>query len=143
MRIAVLLVSLTALTACAPVEEPTETDAVPDVQRVEPVTVFLPAGNAVDGREAFLAMRCNACHVVPGQNMVSPAAPRTELGPQLDPELASRTRDEIATSIITPSHVIDQSVVEYTEGLVSPMGDYTSAMTIRQLIDIVAFLQSL
>lgn len=141
MKLPVFLVLVATLVACAPSDEATEPESIPDLQRAESLTVFLPIGDATEGRAAFLEMRCNVCHLVPGQNMDSPTAPRTELGPQLVAALASQSRDEVATSIIAPSHVIDESIVEYTEGVVSPMGDYSNIMTIRQLMNIVAFLQ--
>jgi hypothetical protein len=57
---------------------------------------------------------------------------------------AVRTDGELVTAIINPSHRLtgtrDRRMVE--SGGLSRMGDFTEAMTVRQLVDLVAFLQS-
>jgi mono/diheme cytochrome c family protein len=117
---------------------------VPDMGEVSRIEVFVPEGDVEAGRAAFLEMRCEVCHSVAGsagEGMPAPFAANP--GPPLGQELSSRSRDQVASSIIVPSHIIDERAAEYTDGLVSPMGDFTHIMTVRQLMDIVAFLQSL
>jgi hypothetical protein len=57
---------------------------------------------------------------------------------------AYRTDGDLVTAIINPSHRItgrrDEAAV--TSGGLSRMGDFSETMTVRQLVDVVAFLQS-
>ncbi len=66
-----------------------------------------------------------------------------QLGPELGSEQASLKACELAESIIAPSHRISAEVQLASEGNLSPMGDFTETMTVRQLIDLVAYLKSL
>ena len=104
--------------------------------------LVLPAGDSVRGREAFIALRCSACHRVQGATLPAPvASPPVPI--TLGAAPSSYTDARLVTAIIAPSHAIarpehGESVA--TEGL-SRMGDFTSVMTVRQLVDIVAFLR--
>ncbi len=68
-------------------------------------------------------------------------------GPDLGAALAARGAEYLATAIVSPSHEIslnpDDELVHDVDGLTSPMGDITRAMTVRQLVDLIAFLESL
>ena len=46
-------------------------------------------------------------------------------------------------SIFAPSHEISANLRGPREDELSPMGDFSEAMTIRQFIDLVAYLRSL
>jgi hypothetical protein len=93
--------------------------------------VSLPVGNADAGKEAARAMQCHVCHEIVGSGF---PAPHAELrGPVLGAAHAGRAADSLAAAILAPSH-------DRAEG---QMGDYSEAMTVRQLIDIVAYLRSL
>jgi hypothetical protein len=104
----------------------------------------LPEGDVENGRVAFSELRCIACHEVVGVSLPLPTAEppvAVKLGGVVD---AYRTDGELVTAITNPSHRIARG---YGEGAVrsgdlSRMGDYSEAMTVRQLIDLVAFLQS-
>jgi len=104
----------------------------------------LPQGDVVQGRVAFTELRCHACHQVRGVSLPSPTA-----DPAVPVKLGGvvpvyRTDGELVTAIINPSHRLtggyDKSLVG--SGGLSRMGDFTEAMTVRQLVDVVAFLQS-
>jgi mono/diheme cytochrome c family protein len=104
----------------------------------------LPAGDVASGRAAFAELRCHACHQVAGVELPAPTAAHAvpvSLGGVVP---ASRTDGDLVTGIINPSHRLvgayDRSQV--SSGSLSRMGDFTDAMTVRQLVDIVAFLQS-
>lgn len=104
--------------------------------------LVLPRGDAARGQEAFLALRCHACHRVQGVTLPAPVAtPPVPI--TLGAAPSSYTDAQLVTSIIAPSHAITRA--EYGEsvatGGLSRMGDFTSVMTVRQLIDIVAFLR--
>jgi hypothetical protein len=102
----------------------------------------LPDGDPAAGRDAFLALKCNTCHEVAGIDLPGPFADPivpVRLGGDVP---FGRTDGELVTAIVNPSHRIatghPTSLVQ--TGTHSRMGDFGEAMTVRQLIDIVAFL---
>jgi mono/diheme cytochrome c family protein len=104
-------------------------------------TLVLPEGDAVAGREAFLRLDCATCHAVEWEAQF-PAPHSARPGPELDRTLALETSGSVATSILVPSHSIPGQARDEAGGQLSPMGDFTEAMTVRQLIDVVAYLRS-
>lgn len=105
-------------------------------------------GSIDDGRQAFIDHQCHQCHSVSGVRMpplAGASAPILELGG--DP-LGVRTFAELMTSIINPNHVIseryrDQLRLNAQVPLDSPMPmPHIDTMTVRQLIDLVTFLDS-
>ena len=104
----------------------------------------LPEGDAERGRAAFVDLRCHACHRVEGVSMPEPvAAPPVPvvLGGTV---YQARTDGELVTAIVHPSHrVVPRDPAELVRsGRLSRMGDFSDCMSVRQLIDLVAFLQS-
>jgi sulfur-oxidizing protein SoxX len=105
-------------------------------------------GSIEAGRQAFIGQGCNRCHSVAGVRLPEPAgaaSPLFELGGE-----TSRVKaySELVTSIINPDHRISE---RYREQVLrqalppeeSPMTTtHIDTMTVRQLIDIVAFLDS-
>ena len=55
-----------------------------------------------------------------------------------------RTDGELVTAIVDPAHRLTPGYKRelIQSGALSRMGDFSEAMTVRQLIDVVAFLQS-
>jgi sulfur-oxidizing protein SoxX len=107
-----------------------------------PGGLVLPPGDAAAGRLVFLKMQCNHCHMVTGKLSEGIALPVAATpAPLLGPEVAKKSQAELVTSIVNPSHVIQRRAPNQ-EGKLSPMGDYTHVLTVRQLIDLVAFLES-
>jgi len=104
----------------------------------------LPDGDANQGREVFLYMQCNQCHTIEGLELpVIPFADPAyvELGGRV---AAVKTYGDLVTSIINPSHRLARG---YAKEKVSDDGDskmytYNRHMTVQELIDLVAFLQS-
>jgi hypothetical protein len=129
------LLALAGWASCSPAEEP-----VPVQEASAAVEVFLPLGDPASGRQAFLDLECHACHFV-DESMPRPVLNRP--GPDFGPYLANRTRDQLARSIITPSEHNTERNQEFLDGAVSRMGDYNNVMTVRQLMDLIAFLQSI
>jgi len=109
-------------------------------------TLQLPEGKADRGRAAFNMMWCHGCHVVKGHEKefdapyAQPAVPVVLGGEQRKP-----SRIELVNSIINPSHRIEPGFQRdlVTQGKFSRMGDYNETMTLQQLSDLVAFLESL
>lgn len=105
----------------------------------------LPDGDVAAGRAAFVQLQCNACHQVEGVELAAETttpAPLTRLGGET---IRVKTYGDLVTSIINPSHRIapglDRSTV--APGGRSLMEDarLNDVMTVRQLVDLVAFLQ--
>lgn len=104
----------------------------------------LPDGDPVRGRAAFVELRCHACHAVAGVTDL----PKPVADPPLPFVLGGksavvRTDGEMVTAILDPSHRITMaSPAGVQSGRLSRMGDFTEAMTVRQLIDLVAFVHA-
>jgi L-cysteine S-thiosulfotransferase len=117
----------------------------------------IPDGDAAAGRIVFEKMQCYQCHQVAGETFPPPAA---------DPPLPfvlgvgpRKSREYLAESILAPSHRFakpppgitfgEPSTVEpreyegIREGELSRMGDYSETLTLRQWIDLTAYLESI
>jgi len=104
----------------------------------------LPDGDAARGRAAFVEMRCHACHAVDGVETAAPVAEPVVpvvLGGAVPRPVSDGT---LVTAIVNPSHEISHGYLKSAVaiGRRSRMGEYGEAMTVQQLVDIVAFLQS-
>jgi sulfur-oxidizing protein SoxX len=109
-----------------------------------PLGFSLPDGDATRGRTAFVELRCNACHEITGLDIGYGNGPaHVVLGGKTT---RIRTQGELTTSIINPSHRLaprypaDQVAVN-GQSLMSA-AYLNDVMTVQQLIDLVAFLQS-
>ena len=106
----------------------------------------LPEGNARAGLQAFQKLECHTCHDVEGlEPPVESALDNcVALGGQVT---RVKTYAELVTSIINPSHKLAPG---YPEADVTEDGQsrmeaayLNEVMTVRELIDIVAYLQPL
>jgi len=104
----------------------------------------LPDGDANQGREVFLYMQCNQCHTIAGTEL--PAIPFADPAYiQLGGKIAMvKTYGDLVTSIINPSHRLASGYAKekVSENGKSNMYTYNRHMTVQELIDLVAFLQS-
>ncbi len=129
-------------TACG---APMQSEPAPSFEAAT-VTVALPEGDAAAGRQAFADLKCTACHAVPSDANL-PAPISSTPGPPLDAITAHRDISYLLASIMTPSHAvslrISDDVRSALEGVLSPMGDFSRAMTVRQLVDVHAYVRSL
>lgn len=129
--LSLLLVSCLIMAGCNP--DPTSSAGI-----------RLPDGDAEAGLEAFLYMQCNQCHTIKGLEIpeIPGADPAyVQLGGNVT---YVKTYGELVTSIINPSHKL---ATGYAADMVSIDGesrmyDYNRHMTVQELIDLVAFLQS-
>jgi mono/diheme cytochrome c family protein len=105
-------------------------------------TFLIPPGDPAEGRKVFAAMECFACHEVKGETFLEPKTSRGS-GPELTGMGAHHPPEYFAESILNPNRVIVQGP-GYTgaDGL-SKMPSYADTMTVKQLIDVVAYLKSL
>ncbi|MFN0165173.1 MAG: c-type cytochrome, partial [Bryobacteraceae bacterium] len=100
-------------------------------------------GDAERGKAAFVALGCHGCHRVSGVDLPQATAQLSApvaLGGEVDKEM---TDGYLVTSITYPSHRLahypkDQIAI----GGMSRMPLYTDRLTVRQLTDLVEFLQS-
>ena len=104
----------------------------------------LPDGDVQAGRAAFLELKCHSCHAVTEENFPAPTATPpvpVRLGQHIS---AGKTDGELMTSIINPSHSIrfEHMSKDVAHDGTSRMGDYADVMTVRQMLDLVAFLHS-
>ena len=105
----------------------------------------LPAGSPEEGLRAFVALRCVHCHRVTGAPIQDP-----ELAKRLDLTLGAEARfvrsyPDLITAITNPRHVIQKQysqLLDPTQQVETEpfMLDLSREMTVRQLIDIVSFL---
>jgi sulfur-oxidizing protein SoxX len=104
----------------------------------------LPDGDVEQGRQVFVDLKCNNCHAVAGEDLPGPVA-EPPLGFELGGVVTSvRTDGELVTAIVNPSHrlVAASPPERVASGGLSRMGDFSEAMTVRDLIDLVAYLHT-
>jgi sulfur-oxidizing protein SoxX len=110
--------------------------------------LYLPKGDVEKGRQAFIDMKCYRCHTVAGVEL-----PKVELATTISFELGGevihvKSYGELVTSIVNPAHVTSRKYLDSLgelakEGKIeSPMPSFNEQMTVAQLIDLIAFLDS-
>jgi len=106
----------------------------------------LPDGDVERGKTAFLELKCNTCHTVAGTEMPAPSKDYAYVRVVvLGGEVRQvKTYGALVTSIINPSHSLAPGYPKelITKNDQSAMTNFNDSMTVRQLIDLVAFLQS-
>ncbi len=116
--------------------------AAPEAE-YDKIDLAVPIGDAAAGREAFVALYCTSCHAVEGESgMAEPVASQMPV-PMLGPDHGKMSRGKLASAIVAPSHTVSKEVAKKTEGKLSPMADFSETMTVRQLVDLVAYLRTL
>ncbi len=104
---------------------------------------FIPEGDAVKGRAAFERLKCATCHRVEKDAAFTPPV-ASKPAPKLGAKQAHYSRGWIANSIVSPSHtIVWDSDGKAEDSELSRMGDFTETMTVRELIDLVAYIKSL
>lgn len=117
--------------------------------------VDLPEGDAAAGRAVFANLSCHSCHRVHGESFPSPIA-----DPPVPVVLKNpsdrKSRRYLLDAIVAPSHRFARPRQTFSElpptdqerefediksGSLSRMGDFSEAMTVRELIDLVAYLE--
>ncbi len=107
----------------------------------------LPDGNETYGKQYFVEFRCIDCHTVAGleDELNAPEGIDPIMNVPLGGEKARiATYGELVTAIINPSHKVSEKyrLSPAMDVEQSPMRNYNSIMTVDELIDIVAFVQS-
>lgn len=106
-------------------------------------TFRLPEGDAAAGRVAFITLQCTRCHTVAGADLPAPHADpvqRLALGGQV---ARLRTYGDLLTAIVHPARELSDLLPagQRQQLRQSPMPSFNDTMTVRQLVDLVAFLQ--
>lgn len=104
----------------------------------------LPEGNAEQGRANYIDFGCNTCHVnkeVPQMDTGDATSISVTLGGETT---RIQTYGELVTSVINPSHRVARrkSGDMADESGKSKMVTFNDVMTVTELIDLVAFVQS-
>jgi sulfur-oxidizing protein SoxX len=103
----------------------------------------LPDGDRDRGEQTFVDLNCHHCHTVAATDL--PVIDSREMAIRLGGEVSRiGTYGELVTAIINPSHRLAKGhfLEDISEDGQSLMKNYNDVMTVSQLIDIVAFLQS-
>ena len=106
----------------------------------------LPVGDIEKGKANYKRLSCNECHSISG---IEWKGGSDNLNILLGGEVTiTKSYGDLVTSVINPSHKIAPSYTQKTdtaatdeEGL-SKMKNYNELMTVQELIDLIAFLQS-
>jgi hypothetical protein len=110
-------------------------------QPFQPRSSFLSSGDPIAGRRTFLELKCETCHRVAGDDFDLQL--HATAGPQLGSAQALQSADLVASSIAAPGHTISRESGAWQKPDGPSMADYSRVMTVRQLIDLVSYIQSL
>jgi len=103
----------------------------------------MPDGDPERGQAVFADLKCHSCHEVAGADHPAPVADPpvpVVLGGQVH---RARTDGELAAAIVDPSRrIAAPALASVQSGGLSRMGDFSESMTVRDLVDVVAYLQS-
>lgn len=100
-------------------------------------------GNVERGKAAFVELGCNSCHKVDGVDLPGPT-----VVPPVPVRLGGQTSRRVSdgymiTAMFSPNyHLAPHEKGEIATGGQSRMPAFTEKMTVRQMVDIVAFMQS-
>jgi Cu/Ag efflux protein CusF len=98
----------------------------------------LPKGDPAKGRAVFVKYECFNCHEVRGETFPEPFEENAPELSQMGPE---HPIEFFAESIINPNADVPKPY-QRADGT-SPMRDFTEQMTLRELIDVSAYIASL
>ncbi len=106
----------------------------------------LPGGDKAIGEEVFVSLNCNQCHTVYGTDLDEPKGKRRLNLPLAGEARFVRSYEELIIAITNPQHVVTERYREILSGpeqageIKAFMPDLTNDMSVRQLMDLVAFL---
>lgn len=102
----------------------------------------MPAGDAAAGRQAFVDLKCYACHVISGEQFPLKLGEVATAGPELTGMGGHHPAEYFAESIVNPSAVLVEGPGYIGGDGRSIMPTYPD-MTLAQLANLVAYLKSL
>jgi len=102
----------------------------------------LPKGDPAKGREVFAKLECYACHEVKGERFPAPTE-QAKVGPELSQMAPLHEAEYFAEAVLNPSVVIDKGKKYQAPDGSSKMPEFNDSLTVKELIDLVAYLRSL
>jgi mono/diheme cytochrome c family protein len=103
----------------------------------------MPPGDPKEGRAVFVTLECYACHAVKGESFPTAAKGAEDVGPELTGMGSHHPTEYLAESLVNPNAVIVTGAGYTGSDGLSRMPDYGDVLTVRQLIDLVAYIKSL
>ena len=101
-----------------------------------------PKGDPAKGRQAFAKFECYSCHEVTGEKFPAPTD-KAKAGPELSMMGPLHEAPYFAEAIINPSAAIEPGKPYTGADGSSKMPSYNDSMLVQEVVDLVAFLQSL
>ena len=104
----------------------------------------LPDGDVAAGKANYIAFQCHACHATDSVPQLEGSGPTAISVPLGGETTRIKSYGELVTSIINPSHKITRRTspdMADASGE-SKMVSFNDFMTVTQMIDLVAFVQS-
>ncbi len=98
-----------------------------------------PGGDAAKGREVFARLECYTCHAVAGEKFPRPS----KVGPALSDVGRHHPAGYLFESVVNPNAVIVEAPGYTGPDGRSSMPDYRDRLSIRELIDLIAYLKTL
>jgi hypothetical protein len=104
----------------------------------------VPPGDPVAGRKVFIELECFKCHSVRGESFPSASARQAdEVGPDLSGMGEHHPPEYFAESILHPNQVLVEGPGYIGPDGKSRMPEYQESMTLREWLDLVAYLGGL
>ncbi len=101
-----------------------------------------PAGDPTRGREVFVKLECYSCHEVKGERFPAPSD-AAKVGPELSMMGPLHEPEYFAEAIINPNAVIEKGKGYEAPDGSSKMPSFNGAVTVQEVVDLVAYLRSL
>jgi Cytochrome c len=105
-------------------------------------TFTWPKGDPAKGRDVFVKLECYSCHEVVGQSFPGPSVPE-KVGPELSAMASLHEPAYFAEAIINPNATVEKGKGYEAGDGSSKMPSYNDAVTVQEVIDLVAFLRLL
>ena len=106
----------------------------------------LPQGDPNQGRKIFVELECYKCHEIKGETFPAVAKGEKGVGPELSLMAGMHPVEFFAESIMNPNAVTDPAAKEkgyLGEDGKSKMPNYNDILTVKQVVDLAAYLASL
>lgn len=103
----------------------------------------IPSGNAAEGKKVYVELECFSCHEIKGEQFPQASKDPDRVGPELTGIGRHHPAEYLAETIVNPNRVILEAPGFTGPDGLSKMPDYSESLTLRQLIDLVAYLKSL
>jgi hypothetical protein len=104
----------------------------------------VPPGDPVAGRKVFIELECFKCHTVKGENFSAASVKQAdEVGPDLTGMGDHHPAEYFAESVLDPNKILVEGPGYIGPDGKSRMPEYLESMTLREWVDLVAYLGGL